>query len=141
MFRTTSHKQEGAPRDADAKAPILVRRRAGKTNVFLSNILDTSTNRIGVRVYIGNRVADSVLPQLEQQKEAIEREIGDKLQWNPTPEKRDKIIGLFRKIELANKDAWPEYCEWLAHYVDRFRRAFMPRIRNIVVTEPAVDRD
>lgn len=113
----------------------------GKTNIFLSNILDTSANRIGVRVYIGNRVADAVLPQLEQQKEAIEMEIGEKLQWNPTPEKRDKIIGLFRKIELTNKDAWPEYCEWLAQNVDKFRRAFMPRIRNIVITDPAVSQD
>jgi len=29
---------------------------------------------------------------LEKDKEAIEREIGAKLSWNPTPEKRDKIM-------------------------------------------------
>lgn len=112
--------------------------KLGRSNIFLSNILDTSESRIGVRVYIGNQIADVMLPQLEQEKDAIEREIGEKLQWNPTPEKRDKIIGLFRKIDLSNRDAWPEYCDWLATYVDKFRKAFSPRIKKVNLSEPKI---
>lgn len=110
----------------------------GRSGIFLSNIFDTTGSRVGVRVYIGNQIADAVLPQLERDKDAIEKEIGKTLQWNPTPEKRDKIIGLFRKIDVSNREAWPEYCDWLATYVAKFRDAFRPRVRNLVVSELAV---
>ena len=109
----------------------------GRSNISLSNILDTSASRIGIRVYIGNRIAEAVLAQLENDKEAIEKEIGEKLSWNPTPEKRDKIIGLFRNVDLSNRDAWPEYCDWLVSFVGKFRKAFMPRVKLLKLNEVA----
>lgn len=107
----------------------------GRSNIFLSNILDTYAGRIGVRVYIGNQIADAALTQLEKDKVAIESEIGEKLTWNPTPEKRDKIVGLFKKIDIANREAWPEYCDWLVDHVGKFRKAFMPRIKVLKLNE------
>lgn len=38
----------------------------GRSSIFLSNILDTYASRIGVRVYIGNRIAEAALAQLEK---------------------------------------------------------------------------
>jgi hypothetical protein len=107
----------------------------GRSNISLSNILDTYASRIGVRVYIGNRIADAVLSQLEKDKVAIEQEIGEQLVWNPTPEKRDKIIALFRKVDLSNRAGWPEYCDWLVNYVAKFRKAFMPRVKMLNLSE------
>jgi hypothetical protein len=107
----------------------------GRSNIFLSNILDTYAGRIGVRVYIGNQIADAALTQLEKDKVAIESEIGEKLTWNPTPEKRDKIVGLFKKVDIANREAWPEYCDWLVDHVGKFRKAFMPRIKALKLNE------
>lgn len=107
----------------------------GRSNIFLSNILDTSSNRVGVRVYIGNRIADAALSQLEADKAAIENEIGEKLTWNPTPEKRDKIIGLFKNVDLSNRDLWPEYCDWLVTSVEKFRKAFAPRVKALKISE------
>lgn len=66
---------------------------------------------------------------------AIESEIGEKLLWNPTPEKLDKIIGLFRSVDLSSRDAWPEYCDWLVNLVGRFRKAFVPRIKLLKLNE------
>lgn len=83
----------------------------GRSNVFLSNIVDTYAGRIGVRVYLGNKVADAALPQLMANKDAIEREIGAELQWNPNPDNRDKIIGLFRQVDLQDTENWPEYVD------------------------------
>ena len=110
----------------------------GRSNISLSNILDTYAGRIGVRVYISNRIADVALAQLEKDKDAIEKEIGQTLSWNPTPEKRDKIIGLYRKVDLSNREAWPEYCEWLVDTVAKFRKAFMPRVKALKLNEVAV---
>ncbi len=109
----------------------------GRSNITLSNILDTYAGRVGVRVYLGNKIADSALAQLEADKVAIEKEIGAKLLWNPTPEKRDKVIALYRKVDLADRESWPEYCDWLVEHVRKFRKAFMPRVKKLELTEVA----
>jgi hypothetical protein len=103
----------------------------GRTNFVLSNIVDTSGGRIGVRVYLFSEIAEVALEELGAEREAIEKEIGTKLQWNPYPEKKDKIIALFKKVDLQARDRWPEYCDWLIEYVAKFRKAFMPRIKNL----------
>jgi hypothetical protein len=112
----------------------------GRSRVVLSNICDTS-GRIGVRVYINNKIAASALPQLEAEKSAIESEIGATLQWNPNPGKRDKIISLDRQVDLQKRSDWPEYTDWLVDTVAKFRKAFMPRVKALKLgeTDPILD--
>ena len=97
----------------------------------MSNIANTWENRIGVRVYIGNKIADWALPQLEDQKEEIETEIGSKLQWNPNPENRDKTIAITKDVNLQNREEWATSIEWLVDMVKRFRKAFVPRVKKL----------
>lgn len=52
----------------------------GRSNIFISNVLNTWDGKMGIRIYIGNRIAASALPQLEQDRIAIEQEIGSKLE-------------------------------------------------------------
>src|SRR5262249_39668297 len=80
----------------------------GRRNIGWSNIANTTVGRIGVRVYISNKVADLALPQLEAVRTTIEREIGEPLQWNPNPDNRDKTIVLDRPADLYDRDKWPE---------------------------------
>jgi hypothetical protein len=108
----------------------------GRANFALSNTANTVDNKIGIRVYLSNKVADAALDQLITDKIAIENEIGVPLKWNPNPEKRDKIISLVREADLSNRDAWPEYIEWLVDMTSRFRKVFMPRIKNLNVSSP-----
>jgi hypothetical protein len=107
----------------------------GRTYIALSNICDTSAGRIGVRVYLNNKIAAAALPQLESQKTAIETEIGAPLQWNPNPGNRDKIIGLFRSVDLEDRANWPEYVDWLVGTVAKFRKVFMPRVKTLNLNE------
>lgn len=109
----------------------------GHSNIFLSNTVDAGAGRLGVRVYIRNAIADVALRELEKDKAAIENEIGEKLEWNPMPDRRDKVIGLYRNVDLSNHDDWPEYCDWMVRFVEKFRKAFMPRIKGIKLTEVA----
>jgi hypothetical protein len=103
----------------------------GRSNVVLSNIANTADNRIGIRVYIGNKIANLALPQLEAERSAIEAEIGERLEWNPNPEKQDKVIRLERAADLSNRDKWPEYVSWLVDKVEKFKRAFGPRVKKL----------
>jgi hypothetical protein len=103
----------------------------GKSHIVLSNIASIVENKIGVRVYIENKIANWALPQLESQKKEIEAEIGSKLQWNPNPENRDKIITLTKDVDFQNREEWDSYIEWLVDMVKRFKKAFAPRVKKL----------
>lgn len=103
----------------------------GRSGFCLSNVADTYGNRVGVRVYISNKVAEKALPQLLEQKEQIEKEIGAELQWNPNPENRDKTIALYHPVDFSNRAKWDEYLDWLVDMVVRFRKAFRPRVKKL----------
>jgi hypothetical protein len=102
----------------------------GRANIHLSAIANASDGRIGVRVYLQNKVADIALPQLEAQRAAIEAEIGEPLKGNPYPDKLDKIIVLDREADLNDRNQWDEYIDWLVARVDKFRKVFGPRVRS-----------
>lgn len=103
----------------------------GRSGIHLSNIASILSNQIGVRVYIHNKIAESALSQLEMYKGEIEAEIGEKLQWNPNPNNRDKIISLKRNADLEDRQRWNEYIDWLVEMTVKFRRAFGKRIKTM----------
>jgi Domain of unknown function (DUF4268) len=104
----------------------------GRSGIHLSNIADTYANRIGVRLYMRNKYhAEAALQQLLDHKAEIEAEIGQPLAWNPNPEATDKVIALYRDVDLRNRDKWPEYVDWMVQFTDRFRRAFGPRVKQL----------
>jgi len=114
----------------------------GRSHIHLSNILNTDESRFGLRVYLHNRVADAVLEQLLRDKDAIEREIGTTLQWNPNPDNRDKTILLSRGIDLTDRNSWTAQVDWLVDMNAKFRQVFMPRIKKLDLsatpTQPAI---
>jgi hypothetical protein len=107
----------------------------GRSNIHLSCIANTSDGRIGVRVYIRNKIVDAALPQLEAQKAQIEAEIGEPLKWNPYPDKLDKVIVLDRAADLDDRVHWPEYVSWLVQRVDKFKNAFGQRVKHLDLSQ------
>ena len=108
----------------------------GRSNIHLSNILNTDAGRVGLRVYLHNKVADRALEQLIRDKDAIEKEIGSPLQWNPNPENADKTIVLSQPINLDDRSDWRTKIEWLTDMNARFRKAFMPRVKGLKLSVP-----
>jgi hypothetical protein len=74
------------------------------------------------------------LPQLEAHRTEIEAEIGEPLKWNPNPDKLDKIIVLDRQADLDDRARWDEYISWLVGRIDKFKKAFSPRIKQLDLT-------
>ena len=107
----------------------------GRSYIHLSNTANTTDGRIGVRVYISNKIADAALPQLMAEREAVEAEIGEQLQWNPNPNSSDKIIVLSRDADLDDRTKWPEYISWLVERVDKFKKAFGPRVKKLNLSQ------
>lgn len=96
----------------------------GKTNINISNTCNTEVNTVGIRVYIGNKIADEMLPYLESRREEIEIALGVKLQWNPNPENRDKVISLIHATDFNNAEKLNEALDWLVSYTVKFREVF-----------------
>lgn len=104
----------------------------GRTGIIISNIANTDDNKIGIRVYLIQRLGgDNALSQLMQWKSEIEKEIGESLLWNPNPENRDKTIALYRDADLNRRDRWGDYLDWMVSKTVLFRKAFSPRIKQL----------
>ncbi len=108
----------------------------GRTYFVISCVANVWDKWIGVRIYMNHQVADIALALLDPQREAIEAEIGVPLQWNPFPEKQDKIILASRPADLEQKQNWDEYLAWMTDMVLRFRGAFRERVINLDLTQP-----
>lgn len=109
----------------------------GRTDIHLSNVANTNENFIGIRVYLRNKIADSALSQLSEQREEIEQELGTELNWNPNPQNRDKIISFMRDADLNARSRWPEYLDWLVEWTVKFRQVFAPRVRQLTLESGA----
>jgi hypothetical protein len=96
----------------------------GKSNIHISNTCNTDLNTVGVRVYIGNKIADTMLPFLESKKTEIETAIGQPLQWNPNPENRDKVILLLHPTDFNDPKKVDESLNWLVENTIKFRETF-----------------
>ncbi|HXC06400.1 MAG TPA: DUF4268 domain-containing protein, partial [Bacteroidia bacterium] len=96
----------------------------GKSNIHISNTCNTDENTVGVRIYISNKIAETMLPFLESKKIEIETVLGQKLQWNPNPENRDKVILLLHSTDFNNPQKVEEALEWLVNYTIKFRETF-----------------
>ncbi len=100
----------------------------GKAYITLSNIYSPTENKVGVRVYIGNRL-QGMYDYLLNMREEIEIELGEKLVWNPNPENQDKVILLTRDVNLQNNNEWVDSINWLVHKTVQFRKTFSRRVK------------
>ena len=104
----------------------------GRSNIHLSNICNTDSNTVGVRVYISHKIVDKMLPFLESKKEEIEKSIGKSLQWNPNPENRANIILLSYAPDFLDPARKEEALEWLVDYTIKVRDAFSKLVRGLI---------
>lgn len=101
----------------------------GKSNIHISNTCNTDENTVGVRIYIGNKIADTMLPYLESKKNEIETAIGQTLTWNPNPDNRDKVIILLHPTDFNDQQKVEEALDWLVTNTVKFREVFSKIIK------------
>ena len=101
----------------------------GKTGINISNTCNTDENSVGIRIYIGNKIADTMLPYLESRKDEIERSLEETLLWNPNPENRDKVILLLHSTDFDKTEKVDEAITWLIDKTIKFRDVFSKIIK------------
>jgi hypothetical protein len=92
-----------------------------------------SGGRIAVELYIDfgdDEVNLSALRALQQQREAIERELGEKLDWQELETRRACRIVLYGAGSILDpQDKLDEYHDWMVKRLLSFKRAFGPRLK------------
>lgn len=101
----------------------------GKSDIHISNTCNTDENSVGIRIYIGNKIVDVMLPYLESRKDEIENALNESLSWNPNPENRDKVILLLHSTDLSKPEKVNEAIDWLIEKTIKFRDVFSKIIR------------
>ena len=99
----------------------------GKTGIHLSNTVGMTKNWLRVQVYIQ---IDGAYEKLAQQKDLIEDQLGQ-LIWKSNPDKKTKLVYLERQAGMSNEDKWPEYAEWMAEQIGKFRKVFIPLVKQL----------
>ncbi len=103
----------------------------GRSGIYLSLTANTLDKRIGVRVVLMPEKAGWALPTLLEQREAIERELDARLEWNPFPQKRVKTISLTHPADIQDRESWPQAMAWMTRTAAAFHAAFAPRLAQL----------
>lgn len=101
-------------------------------NFWIGTVLNTLEQRIQVELCIYDSVYEKTFfKALEEDKEAIEQEIGFSLEWEELPKDELSKIILSKEANPANENDWPSQHKWLKETVEKFDTTFRPRIKEL----------
>ena len=102
----------------------------GSAEAHAACAINTRDNLFSVEIYIPDN--KDLFARLLAKKDAIEHDLGNStLQWMGLPEKKACRIRLNREGELAKKDCWPEYFEWLLREMEKFLSVFPKYVKEV----------
>jgi hypothetical protein len=97
--------------------------------------ISTDKERIGVELYAPNDVDKTAFHALYVQKDAIEKEFGEPLEWMELPGKKATRIVVYKSgVDPSDEKQYPELHAWMLAKMDRFKSVFAPRIKSLVLT-------
>jgi hypothetical protein len=107
----------------------------GTSKAYLMALQKTDTDLLSVNLQI-NKGDDrlAIFNLLKQDSEAIESEVGGKLEWKEKPDKkRSNIILCNLDFDLKNKKEWTKQHQWMLETLEKFRAVFSSRIKTMDV--------
>lgn len=107
----------------------------GRAHFMLQALVDTWDKRIRVLLHLGGPDAKAHFNLLYRDKEAIEREIGESLDWKELPENKSSHINLWRDMDPTDKASWAEQHRWIMDKLEKFHRVFGPRVKQLDADE------
>lgn len=88
-----------------------------------------------MELYFHNDPLKTGIRQLAAEKDLLEAEFGEPLEWQELPTKKASRIAVFRDgYDPADAGTFAEQHEWMLARMDAFRRVFGPRVRALELT-------
>lgn len=111
----------------------------GRGGVSISATISTKKNgRAGVELYFHRDPFKRAIRQLALQREAIEQEFGEPLEWQELPGKKASRIAIYRtNIDPSDQTNFPTLHQWMLERMDKYRQVFGPRLQSINLEDTA----
>lgn len=104
----------------------------GRAGFVISATISTDKKRVGVELYMNNDIDKAAFRALLADKTAIEREFGERLDWQELPTKKASRIVIYRhNVDPADEAQRQELHEWMLSRMQRFKEVFATRVRNL----------
>lgn len=104
----------------------------GRSGFLLGALIHSREEYIAVELYIDGEDAKAHFHLLKDEREQIEEDIQQKLEWRELPSKRACRVLLRQfKVDFTNKGEWPQQHEWLQTNIEMFHKAFASRIKTL----------
>jgi Domain of unknown function (DUF4268) len=105
---------------------------AGRANFSLNAVTNRPKKQVRAELYLTGSNAKAFFWLLEQQKDAIEQELGYPLNWEELPGGKDSRVAVYlEEADPEDETDWPRQHDWLAKRLNEFHRVFAPRIRTL----------
>jgi hypothetical protein len=102
----------------------------GASQVNLASTFNTKEEMITAEVYIINN--KEIFKELEKNKESIEKEFGEELEWQLLPDRAASRIKIIKtNCDLENEDNWEEYVNWLIGKLEKLYYVFNKRLADL----------
>lgn len=102
----------------------------GRSQFNISLTTNTQSNVVCSEIYIRGSNAKKAFAMLMQEKEEIEKQLGE-LDWQELPDGQDCRIKKVTNGCTKNRDEWPTLHVWLKENAENFYSVFSPRIKNM----------
>lgn len=84
--------------------------------------INTRDDRIGCEIYINN--SNDLYHKFQANKNKIEEELNEELEWDELPAKKASRIKLYREINVNDRLTWDDCFKWMATQTERFKTVF-----------------
>jgi hypothetical protein len=102
----------------------------GSSEAALEAVLKTRKEEITAQIII--RSNKSLYNFLEDDKEKIESEFGEALDWRPMPNNSSSRIEIHKSnFDLENEEEWNDHISWLIVKLEKLHKVFSPRIKQL----------
>jgi len=101
----------------------------GVSDAHISLTINTQSNEIGCEIYIPDK--KEVFVFLQENKEKIEQELSESLEWMELQGKKASRIKLSKEADVNTTDNWEDYFEWMKKTAERFQKVFSKYIKQM----------
>ncbi len=108
----------------------------GRSGIVMTLAVNSFDNRISVAISLKDENAKPYFHLLKEDKESIESEIGEPLDWRELPDKKMSRIILYKNsVDPLDESGWPQQHAWMLDAMEKFNKVFRPRIKELNADE------
>ena len=102
----------------------------GKYGTHLAHVFNSRDKWLRAEVYIHKD--KSIIEELSKEKEQIEKEFGEKLEWEFLPNRVASRIAIYRSdVYLEKEDQWEDYISWVIEKLEKLHDVFRKRLSDL----------